>query len=205
MMGSERVTFDDAAECFLDAVELIGDDDWDRSALGEWSVRDLVGHTSRALLTVEAYLGIEPQPGAPRVHDAAGYYIAAMGSIGDPALVAQRGRDAGAALGDEPGQALADLATRVLTLVASTPGTADVATPVGTMTLDAYLPTRTFELAVHTLDLIAALDLDATVSDSVLEACLGVAASLAARRGDGARLLRALTGRERLGEGYSIL
>lgn len=33
---------------------------WEAPALGEWSRRDLVGHTSRALLTVEQYLRPEP-------------------------------------------------------------------------------------------------------------------------------------------------
>jgi hypothetical protein len=31
-------------------------DRWDAPGLGEWDVRALVGHTSRAMLTVEAYL-----------------------------------------------------------------------------------------------------------------------------------------------------
>ena len=32
---------------------------WDQFGLGEWTVRDLVGQTSRALLTVETYLDQE--------------------------------------------------------------------------------------------------------------------------------------------------
>ena len=45
----------DAAHWFVDTVTLVGDR-WEEPGLGEWDVSSLVGHTSRALLTVEAYL-----------------------------------------------------------------------------------------------------------------------------------------------------
>ncbi len=50
-----RRAFTDAAEWFVRTAALVGDR-WDRPGLGEWDVRALVGHTSRSLLTVEAYL-----------------------------------------------------------------------------------------------------------------------------------------------------
>ena len=40
-----RRAFDDAAGWYLATVALVGDR-WDEPGLGEWSVRDLVGHTA---------------------------------------------------------------------------------------------------------------------------------------------------------------
>ena len=51
-----RGGFGDAAQWFVRTAGLVGDR-WDAPGLGEWDVRALVGHTSRSLLTVEAYLG----------------------------------------------------------------------------------------------------------------------------------------------------
>jgi hypothetical protein len=50
-----RRAFADAAEWFVRTAALVGDR-WNRPGLGEWDLRALVGHTSRSLLTVEAYL-----------------------------------------------------------------------------------------------------------------------------------------------------
>ena len=50
--GDSRTAFADAAGWFVRTAALVGDR-WDRPGLGEWDVRALVGHTSRALLTVE--------------------------------------------------------------------------------------------------------------------------------------------------------
>ena len=51
-----RRAFHDAADWYVATTALVGDR-WEAPGLGEWSVRDLVGHTSRSFLTVEAYLG----------------------------------------------------------------------------------------------------------------------------------------------------
>lgn len=62
----------------------------------------------------------------------------------------KRGRDAAAALGPDVGGAIAEIAHRVVTRVDSEHPDALVATPVGGLRLIDYLPTRTFELTVHT-------------------------------------------------------
>ncbi len=64
-------------------------------------VRDLVGHPSRSLLTVESYLS--EQVPAVELSSPVDYFTAVHASLGKPAAVAQRGRDAGAALGARPG------------------------------------------------------------------------------------------------------
>lgn len=58
-----RAAYEDAAALFVDVVGRIAPTQWDQPALGVWTVRDLVGHTSRALLTVESYLA---RPAAQR-------------------------------------------------------------------------------------------------------------------------------------------
>ncbi len=122
--------------------------------MGEWDVRALVGHTSRSLLTVETYLS---RPAAAvEVASAPEYFRATRGVAAGPA-VAARGREAGMALESDPAAAVAEIAARVLRLLDTEDGTALVTAIVAGMRLRDYLPTRTFELAVHTADLAAAL------------------------------------------------
>src|SRR5205809_1147389 len=110
--GDSRTAFADAAGWFVHTAALVGDR-WDRPGLGEWDVRALVGHTSRALLTVETYLA---RPAAAvNVATAPDYYRATRATAADPAVVA-RGRDAGTALGSDPAAAVAQIAARVLAL-----------------------------------------------------------------------------------------
>ena len=56
-------------------------------ALGEWTVRDLVGHTSRSLLTVESYLDQTQNTDGPI--SPVEYFRLALGTVTDPAAVAQ--------------------------------------------------------------------------------------------------------------------
>lgn len=76
--------------------------------VGEWTVRDLVGHTSRALSTVETYL--DKPVAVIDVSSPVDYFRLALASTGDSAAVAQRGRDAGAALGADPVAAIEEIA-----------------------------------------------------------------------------------------------
>ena len=201
-----RTLYHQAATGLVGMLPTLREADWSRPALGEWTVRDLVGHASRALLTVESYLDPAQVATRPSIEDAAGYYRAASAALADPAAVAERGRQAGAALGDRPAEALAAITERVLDLVDGSPGDALVSTPVGTMTLVGYLPTRTFELVVHGLDLATAVgaDLPAQLAAPV-SACVRLAAALAADRGEAVDVLLALTGRRALPEGFSVV
>jgi len=49
-------TFAATARSVSEAIDQVPDDAWDGPGLGEWTVRDLVGHTSRSLVTVIDYL-----------------------------------------------------------------------------------------------------------------------------------------------------
>lgn len=176
---------------------------WDEPALGEWTVLDLVGHTSRALLTVETYLTQEA--GTVEVESAAEYFRRALASIGAPAAVAQRGRDAGAALGSNPADAVERIADRVLNAVNSRRGDSIVRTPVGGMRLRDYVPTRTFELTVHTCDLAAAIDVVPQVPEAAADDSLALLGRLTVGSGKASQLLLAATGRRGLPAGFTVL
>lgn len=176
---------------------------WQEAALGEWTVRDLVGHTSRSLLTVETYLA---QPVAEvAVTSPADYFRLVMELATDDASVAQRGRDAGAALGSDVPTAIERIAERVLAKVGAAEAGDLVATPVGGMRLGDYLPTRTFELTVHTCDLAAVLGQAIEVPEGAAIESLSVLGALAVRRGAAGPLLRAATGRGALPEHFTVL
>lgn len=196
-----RRAFHDAAATFLWASSRVGDR-WSSPGLGEWDIRALVGHTSRSLLTVEAYLA---RPATSiEVESAVGYFQATSGAaVGSG--VAQRGREAGISLGPDPVDALSDLAARVLQLVGRSNGTELVTTFAGGMRLSDYLPTRTFELTVHTADLAAALDLPLELPATAMAQSLRLVAELAVTAGVAGQLLLAATGRPGQLEGLSVL
>ncbi|WP_432544271.1 maleylpyruvate isomerase N-terminal domain-containing protein [Kineococcus sp. SYSU DK002] len=196
-----RRAFREGAAWFVRTAALVGER-WDAPGLGEWDVRALTGHTSRSLTTVEAYLAT-PAAGV-EVASAADYFRAVSAAAAAPG-VAQRGREAGEALGADPAGAVADLAARVLALVDGCDGTELVTTFAGGMRLADYLPTRTFELAVHTADLAAALDLAPDVPPAAATQALHLVTELAVAAGSGGALLLAATGRPGLAPGFSVL
>ncbi|MGW9827630.1 mycothiol maleylpyruvate isomerase-like protein [Brevibacterium pityocampae] len=179
---------------------------WDQPGLGNWSVRSLLGHTSRAFSTLETYLVAGADSTSPIALDsAAAYYRAAAGSLADPVQVTERGRQAGIALGDDPAGTVDRAAQRALDLIAATSDDAVVATPLGAMTLTGYLPTRAFELSVHGIDLARAsgqaipVELTATAGN-----CLQLACGIASEQ-QRLALLLASTGRAPLPQDFSTL
>lgn len=198
--GSRRA-FSDAAEWFVRTAALVGDR-WDRPGLGEWDMRALVGHTSRSLLTVETYLA--RPAAAAEMASAADYFRATRAAAAGPA-VAARGRDAGAALGADPAAAVAEIAARVLALVDTQDGSELVTTIAGGMRLGDYLPTRTFELVVHTADLATALGVPPDVPATSAAQALHIITDLAVADGLAGPLLLAATGRPGLPAGFSVL
>ena len=176
---------------------------WDVPGQGDWDMRALVGHTINALLTVEQYITIPAE--SESADRAEAYYEAAAQMVAaDEAAVLQRGIDAGVALGDDPAAAFADIADRVPKLLTGHPD-ALIRTIAGGMWLRNYLPTRTFELVVHGLDICAAAGLPADPPEPALRRTLELATSLAVRRGDGPCVLFAFTGRSALPTGFSVL
>ncbi|UOQ60773.1 maleylpyruvate isomerase N-terminal domain-containing protein [Leucobacter rhizosphaerae] len=220
-------SFGDAAAWFAALVQRIPSDGWTAPGLGDWCVRDLVGHTGRALSTLTRALGTP----APHVEcpSAEAYFVAtaARAAARDAATtdaesdgdsVYARGVTAGRALGSDPAAAISDLVrtARVDLANARRDGAAagqepSVTTIVGGMPLREYVRTRTFELVVHGLDLRAAVH---RITDEVplpalpaasLRDATRTATSLAIQRGDGPDLLLALTGRTPMPRDYSVL
>jgi uncharacterized protein (TIGR03083 family) len=195
-----REAYESAAGLFVNTVAQVEPTQWEQPGLGVWTVRDLVGHTSRALLTVELYLA---KPAAQReVMRPVDYLLRAQTGLADPASVAARGREAGVALGPDPIAAVRDIAARVLAQVHAASDAVLVSTPVGGMRLIDYLPSRIFELAVHTLDLAAALPVTVTLPEPVAAVALHLLADLALRPDKAAALLLAATGRRPLPAGF---
>lgn len=196
-----RHSFAEAAEAFALLVRAIPPDAWDGPGLGEWDLRSLVGHTSRSLITVETYLG---QPANREDVPSAAAYYAAISTV-DPAAVAGRGREAGRALGDDPFATVQSLVPRVLALIDRAENPL-ITTAAGGMRLRTYLPTRTLELVVHGLDIATAVRLPAPdYGHAVLSEVAEVAAGAAVLQGRGLELIRALTGRAPLPNGFSMV
>jgi uncharacterized protein (TIGR03083 family) len=197
--------FASAARSFAGLVATVPAGAWDGPGLGEWDVRALVGHASRSLITVSTYLTTRADH--EDVRTPADYYLhvtpAALGI--DPAAVAERGRQAGRDLGDDP-------AATVERLVAKALADADAAGDplievIGGLgiRLQTYLPTRTFELAVHGLDIARAVGVPYTLPDDVLAGATELAAQIALASGHGETLLLGLTGRHALPPDFSVV
>lgn len=200
---AEAAVFAAAATWVTRVVASVPASSWEGPALGEWSMRSLVGHTSRALTTVEQYL-----PRRAETEDIlapVGYFVrlAHLTAAAD-AQVAQRGVDAGVALGPAPAEAFAAIADRVTALVAGT-GEALITTPAGGMRLSTYLPTRTFELVVHGLDIASSAGIESDPPAPAMTSALHLAAALAEATGRASVLVRAITGRTALPSGFTVL
>lgn len=194
-----RENYEAAARWFLE-IAWAARDDLDRPGLGEWSVRELIGHTGRAFSTVVDYLAAgatEPV----KITGAPDYFRAARSA--DPEAIAARGREAGAALGRDPTTALSALASAAIATLATAPDHALLESPFGAMTLAEYLPTRTFELTVHTCDLATATGRAPTPPPGLAASAWALVGALAGDETGG--LLLALTGRTTLAPGFSVL
>ena len=206
IVSSDGVTtFASAAHSFAALVHEIPADRWDGPGLGEWDLRSLVGHASRSLITVSTYL----QTTAPRedVVSAADYYVKIRdyASKAGAADIVERGRQAGRDLGSDPAATVDGLLDRVLR---DLDGAGDpLIAVIGGMgiRLHAYLPTRTFELAVHGLDIARAVGISFELPADVLEEATGLAARIAVSEGYGETVLLALTGRADLQSSFSIV
>jgi len=204
-----RRVFLAAAEAFAELVERVPTDRWDGPGLGVWNVRDLTGHTVSAGL--RGVLTSLAQPAERCDMPSAARYYALARSV-DPAFyraaVAASEDDArrqGAVLGEQPAAVVRPLLSEVAAAVESAEGHALVHTPAGGMRLVDWLETRTFELAVHGLDIAVAVGVPAGVPKEVLAEAAGLAMRIGVEVGDGVTVLLALTGRDKLPQGFCVL
>ena len=207
-------SFVDAADWFVGLAAAVPAGAWAGSGLGEWTIRDLVGHTSRALSTVSEYATdrVETPELATPVEYYRGMTLSGPGAADLNAAVAERGRQAGADLGDDPVGAVSTLRDTVVALARTVNPDSLAMSRGGTIRIRDYLPTRTLELVVHGLDLQRALTRLGAVGipeapAGALSDVLHLLADIAAARGQAflGELTMALTGRVGLPEGYSVL
>lgn len=198
-------TYVSAAQSFSTLVHAIPEDRWDGPGLGEWDLRSLVGHASRALTTVGTYL--ESTAETVDIASPEQYYARARAAVSavDPAAVVERGRQAGVDLGADPAVSVDALLGVVFAQLGD--GEDRLIQVIGGlgMRLHSYLPTRTFELAVHSLDIAAAAEVPFALPDDVLAETTELAARIAVAIGDGATVLMALTGRTPLPASFSVV
>jgi len=199
-----RTDYAQAGRALIGAAAAVPPQAWDAPGLGEWTVRDLVGHAGRSFVTVSDYLA----SGAGRAVelDHAFDYGRALALVAaDPTAVTERGRSAGRALGDDPVSALQTLFEQATADIAAHGDDAPCATLAGVMRLADFLPSRIFELVVHTDDLRRALDLPGEAPVGARVVALAFAAGLAGEGERYAAALRGLTGRAPLPAGYSVV
>jgi uncharacterized protein (TIGR03083 family) len=197
--------FASAARSFAGLVRQIPAEAWDGPGLGEWDLRALVGHTSRSLITVSAYLQ-EPAEHEDITTPQQYYAMVNPSALGlDPADVVERGRQAGRDLGDDPAGAVDALVSRVLDELAVAGDPLITVLGGAGIRLHTYLPTRTFELAVHSLDIARAVGISLILPSDVLDEALVLASGIAVAAGQGETVLLALTGRTTLPPSFSVV
>jgi len=200
---SERHRYLTAARTYVGQVAGISEGAWDGPGLGDWDLRALVGHASRSLVTVLTYLD---QPAEePTVDSATDYYLVIGNGSFDPADVTARGVAAGEAMGQDPAGFVAGLLEEVEAKLERFADDYVLSTIAGPMRLAAYLPTRTFELVVHGLDIAHATGRPVEHPPECVAEAVALAGAVAVRSGKGTDLLLALTGRSALPSGFSIV
>ncbi len=199
-----RAEYAAAGAALVELAGTVPPDTWDSPGLGDWSVRDLVGHAGRSFVTVSAYLASGAGKIAELSH-ALDYGRVFLTAHADPEAITERGRQAGRDLGPDPVAGLRAQYDAAVAAVAAHPDDAPVDSPAGVMRLADYLPSRVFELVVHTDDLARALGSAAPGSTTARTIATTFAAGLAAEGRDDPLLLRGLTGRGGLPEDFTAL
>ena len=133
------------------------------------------------------------------------YFLKAFESLADPKQVAELGRAAGLEIIDDPRLMVRGFAMYVKNKLDELSDDYVLATPVGGIRLIDYLPTRTFELVIHTMDLAKAVGVNDEPPESGLESTLQILGQLALYRGFAPNLILAATGRHGLPAGFSVL
>jgi uncharacterized protein (TIGR03083 family) len=201
-----RRTYRSAAIVVADLAGRIPPDRLDHPGLGEWTVRDLLGHTvSSALRQVPAVLaGRAPMLVVPSPE---GYFAAAHRAPKELVAAARAAstedaRSTGRGLTADALSAFVGQATAALAEVSDDDL---VPTPVGGMRVRDWLPTRTFELVVHGLDVASAAGVEVMFDLGAQAEAAALAARVAVAIGEGPAVLRGLTGRAALPAGFSMI
>ena len=204
MSGQEiRETYLEAGDYFVSVVDSIEIDLFDAPALGEWCVRDLVGHTYRSFTTVLSYSAVPSNKvDFERPVD---YFLRLLSSDVNHGHIAERGRAAGLEIIEDPKMMVRGFAMYVKNKLEELSDDHIMGTLTGGMRLIDYLPTRTFELIIHTMDLTKALGVESRPPRSGMETTLLMIGQLALNRGYAQDLILSSTGRDGLARGFTVL
>ena len=176
---------------------------WDGPGLGEWTLRELAGHTVRALEVIVDYLHA-PSPETPMLSDAAEYFGAALSGadatgVAARAGVAARGRERARRFASD--DAIADEYTaahaRAVDALLEAASDRLVVSALGPLPLREYVRTRLLETVVHGLDVARATEQKASFPTPCLRAVAVLLAEiLTLDPALGERFVLAATGRE---------
>ena len=198
-----RETYLEAGDYFVSIVDSIEIDAFDAPALGEWCVRDLVGHTYRSFTTVLSYSAVpSDKVDFERPVD---YFLRLLSSDVNHGHIAERGRAAGLEIIEDPKMMVRGFAMYVKNKLEELSDDHIMGTLTGGMRLIDYLPTRTFELIIHTMDLTKALGLESSPPRRGMETTLQMIGQLALNRGYAQDLIFSSTGRDGLARGFTVL
>jgi hypothetical protein len=184
----------------------VADGQWAAPGLGEWDVRELAVHTTRAWSTIISYADV---PAPLTLRSASEYYRAVLGS--DPGVhqqVSERAKAQARELAEPVPAVARRLFQEAENVLERTPADHVLGTLAGGIRLVDYLPTRVVELVVHGIDLCTATGRAPGVPLDALELTLEVLVDLASERPervDPVHLVRALTGRAPLPGDYDVL
>lgn len=204
-----RRAFRSAAVSFADLIARVPDDRWNVPALGDWDLRRLAGHAvSSGLRNVPAVLD-RPAEEITRA-SSEDYWLLARAVPAEVLAAAHQASDEDArvnaeALKGDPARVVGDLVGQATQALGRVQDDDLVETAAGGMRVRDWIPTRTFELVVHGLDIAAAAGVALHVTPELYAEVAAQAARAAAMAGDGPTLLRALTGRASLPRTVTIV
>jgi hypothetical protein len=204
-----RRSYRSAAVAYADLVGRIPAEKWDGPGIGDWSLRELVGHTASSALRQVPEVLATPAP-AVEVATPEGYFAFGRGvpaNILEAAVIAsgEDARKTAEQLRDDPARLVGQLAGLATHALASAGDDDIVTTPAGGMRVRDWLPTRTFELVVHGIDAAAASGVPHNLGLEAVAEATTLATRLAVALGEGDALLRALTGRGELPPKFTVL
>ena len=197
-----REAYLESAEFFAKLVDGVDIDVWEEHALGQWTVRDLAGHTYRSISTV---VGYSEKPALQVDVESPAQWIVNVRQNMDPDRVAEMGRSAGLEIMDSPTMMVRGFLNMARERVNDLDEDFILATPQGGMRLIDYLQLRTMELVIHGRDLADALGVEAEPPTSGVQVALQVLTGVAVAEGRGPALANALTGRSALPANYNLL
>jgi uncharacterized protein (TIGR03083 family) len=162
-----RRAFRSAAVSFADLVARVPADRWENPGLGDWTLRQLAGHATNSGLRPVPTVLATPSDEITRA-SSEDYWLLARAVMPDvPPVARDSSGDDSPALEDDPAGVVGDLVGLATQALGRVEDNDLVETPAGGMRVRDWIPTRTFELVVHGLDIAAAAGVELFLSPEV--------------------------------------